>query len=288
MGRGIEMLRNTSVLAVAVLLLVILVCLHTPLPGPPPRPPGLRLWNRRWTPPRTRYTWTLTNGSDEPGLPYAIIWSLQPFNVPAPISHSEPAGWEWNAGGWQYYEVAQPSKKYYTPPSIAPGQSVVVHLRIRSDCRPRSTRATTIRTLSVSCRTWRRSNREADRSTARRSGLRSPTRSYWHDLVDRCTVDDDPPHPPIPEPCGLITLAFGLTSLASLAVRGAAVRGPILMLIRRSMSRNDASVGINTWKRRKTMYKTIMHISAALTLLATGSTSGVRRPATSSFPATPI
>lgn len=77
------------------------------------------------------YTWELTNQSpvtiDLEDIT-VLVWSLQPFNVPEPIPDgaTAPAGWEWNDSSkmWQMYEIADPSDKYYTPPAVAPTQTV--------------------------------------------------------------------------------------------------------------------------------------------------------------------
>jgi len=79
------------------------------------------------------YTWTLNNlsGTDLCPLEYddltVLVWSLQPFNVYEPVSTTPPPGWIWDgsSGKWQCYEIEDSGEKYYTPPAIAPGGSLV-------------------------------------------------------------------------------------------------------------------------------------------------------------------
>lgn len=78
------------------------------------------------------YTWTLNNLSGTPDCPpeftgQVLVWSLQPFNVYEPVSTAPPPGWTWDgsSGKWQCYEIEDESEKYYTPPAIAPGGSLV-------------------------------------------------------------------------------------------------------------------------------------------------------------------
>jgi len=83
--------------------------------------PGPDIWT---------YTWELTNQS-----PVTInseditvlVWSLQPFNIPAPTGTTAPAGWEWDDSSkmWQMYEIADPPEKYYQPPALGPGETIV-------------------------------------------------------------------------------------------------------------------------------------------------------------------
>jgi len=78
------------------------------------------------------YTWTLNNLSGTDLCPpeftgQVLVWSLQPFNVYEPVSTTPPQGWIWDGSShaWQCYEIEDESEKYYTPPAIAPGGSLV-------------------------------------------------------------------------------------------------------------------------------------------------------------------
>lgn len=210
MERGIQMLRKTSILAVAVLLLAVLVAPAHAVSWSSAKTTGITEVESALDTGTNTYTWTLTNGSDRPGMPYAIIWMLQPFNVPAPISHTEPADWEWNAGGWQYFEVGASNKKYYTPPSIAPGQSVVFTYTFDPSApkiNPRDDDSDALGFLSHVAQVEPGSG-SFDGSEKWTSVENPVYGATWH---DRCTI--------VPEPCGFVALAFGLTSLTSLAVR---------------------------------------------------------------------
>lgn len=73
------------------------------------------------------YTWTLTNLSGPAdGLPDydLLVWSLQPFRVPAPVSWVAPQGWEWNGQGHQSFRLISSANSYSSPPALAPGESV--------------------------------------------------------------------------------------------------------------------------------------------------------------------
>ena len=53
-----------------------------------------------------------------------LVWSLEPFNLPAPQAIIEmPAGWDWKDGGFSMFDIANHSENYYSPPALAPGGS---------------------------------------------------------------------------------------------------------------------------------------------------------------------
>lgn len=204
------MLKNICITALVILMLAALTLPANAVSWSSAKSTGITLVQSALNTATNTYTWTLTNGSDQPGLPLAIIWALQPFNVPAPISHTEPAGWEWNAGSWQYYEVDSPSAKYYTPPSVAPGLSVVFTYTFDPTApkiNPREDDPDALCFLSHVAQV------EPGSGTLDGSVKWTPVENpvYGPTWYDRCTI--------VPEPCSLITLAFGLTSLASLAAR---------------------------------------------------------------------
>ena len=68
----------------------------------------------------------LTGTSTDPNSDYdVLVWTAQPFNLPAPETIIEmPDGWAWTSAGWGKFEVAQSNRKYYTPPALAPGESI--------------------------------------------------------------------------------------------------------------------------------------------------------------------
>ncbi|MDI6828927.1 MAG: hypothetical protein QME62_10625, partial [Armatimonadota bacterium] len=72
------------------------------------------------------YTWNLWNNSslawdadDEYDI---LIWELIPFQIEEPLSWTAPEGWTWTGNK---FKIADPSKKYFTPNAIGPGQSAV-------------------------------------------------------------------------------------------------------------------------------------------------------------------
>ena len=74
------------------------------------------------------WTFVLTNRSKESVPEWdVLIWSLQPFNIPRPISITCPNGWDWSGTGWEQYRV-DPNRKYHTPPAIDEnGVFTIVH-----------------------------------------------------------------------------------------------------------------------------------------------------------------
>jgi hypothetical protein len=217
MERGIEMPRYASVLAVVILLMAVLVLPAHAQSWSSAKTSGITLVESALDTATNTYTWTLTNGSDRPGMPYSIIWTLQPFNVPAPISHTEPTGWGWKSSGWEHYEVAASNKKYYTPPSIAPGQSVVFTYTF-APTAPKINRRDDSDAIGFLSHVA-----QVEPGSGSLDGSKKWTSAdnpvYGQTWFDRSTITPDPEYPPVPEPASLIALGFGLASLTSLVVR---------------------------------------------------------------------
>lgn len=58
-----------------------------------------------------------------------VVWSLQLFNVPVPQTNiTMPDGWSWD--GSKFGDA--PDEKYFTPPSLAPGQTYTFSYRSTS------------------------------------------------------------------------------------------------------------------------------------------------------------
>lgn len=52
-----------------------------------------------------------------------LVWTVEPFNLPAPQDILEmPAGWAWEGGGFKMFAIVDDSQKYYTPPALGPGE----------------------------------------------------------------------------------------------------------------------------------------------------------------------
>jgi len=217
------MLKNTSIITMIVLLLAVLALPANAGSWSSAKTTGITLLQSTLNASTNTFTWRLTNGSDRPGMPEALIWSLQPFNVPAPTAWTAPDGWTWTSHGWESFEIDDNSEKYYTPPAIAPGQSAVftytfdpAAARINPfgagyDGDPNAIGFIThIGQIVPGSGTLDGSTRW----TAATNPLYGAT--WW----DRCaTTPGIIQYPPVPEPAGLGVLTFGLTSLASLAMR---------------------------------------------------------------------
>lgn len=216
------MFKNTIIITVVVLLVAVLSLPAKAGSWSSAMTSGITIVQSVFDTNTNTFTWTLTNDSDKPGVPCAIIWSLEPFNVPAPTSWTAPGGWTWTERGWETFEIDDPSEKYYTPPAIAPGQSAVFTYTVDPEA-PRINPygsgydgdpdaigfITHIGAVVPESGTLDGSVRWIAATT--------PYGSTWW---DRCTVTPGIIiYPPVPEPSSLAVLAFGLTSLASLAVR---------------------------------------------------------------------
>lgn len=220
--------KNTFIITTIVLLLAALALPANAGAWSSAQTSGITLLHSMLDMSTNTFTWTLTNGSARPGIPDALIWSLQPFNVPAPITWTAPDGWVWTTNGWATFGIDDNSEKYYTPPAIAPGQSAVFTYTVD----PESPRInpygsgydgdpdaigfiTHIGQVVPDSGTL-------DGSTRWIAATNPLYGATWY---DRCTVESEPPeppeppYPPVPEPSSLAVLAFGLTSLASLAAR---------------------------------------------------------------------
>jgi len=80
------------------------------------------------------YAFTVTN----PAASGVLAWSLEPFNVGAPVDTGAPDGWTWdNRGGWKAFEIANNSTKYTVGgPAIKPGESMTFVYKIGASTTP--------------------------------------------------------------------------------------------------------------------------------------------------------
>lgn len=73
------------------------------------------------------FTWTLFNntgpGDNQPEWD-VLIWSLQPFGLPDPVSVTAPTGWEWSHNGYNKFQIKNKSDKYESSPAVPPGGSL--------------------------------------------------------------------------------------------------------------------------------------------------------------------
>lgn len=170
------------------------------------------------------YTWALTNLSGTPESPvsdHVIAWWIQPFNVPEPVSYTAPGGWTWSGIGktWENFGIAQENKKYYTPYSLAPGQSLTFTftfdpgsdlVNIDPDAGEPGVPAFLCHVGAVVP-----GSGTLDGSERWIASSKAHFGSTWYDRPATFTR----PTPVVPEPGGLITMAFGLTAFGGLLTR---------------------------------------------------------------------
>ena len=168
------------------------------------------------------YTWTLKNNTLLPGdsdpTYDVLVWSLMPFQVKAPQSVSTPEGWEWNGGGWA---VADNSNKYRTPYSVGPGQSLVFQYTplangdlINSNGPQPNGLGFVVHVAAVV---------PGSGSADGQVKWRGATTQYggtWYDRASMTTTNLSP----VPEPHGLLVLAFGVIGMGLTGARRAGSR----------------------------------------------------------------
>ena len=87
-----------------------------------------------WAKEGNEYTFTLKNPI-VPDRPYQLlVWSLEPFNIAAPVSVKCPDGWEWSTNGnWKQFELSKSNMKYDVGgPALEPGESLVFSYTVGS------------------------------------------------------------------------------------------------------------------------------------------------------------
>ena len=88
-----------------------------------------------WSRLGSEYIFTFKNPrvSDKPHT--VIGWTLQPFNIPAPVDVVCPVGWQWrDKGGWRKFELAgSPAKYDIGGPALEPGESLIFTYTVGSD-----------------------------------------------------------------------------------------------------------------------------------------------------------
>lgn len=67
-----------------------------------------------------------------------IAWTLQPFNIPQPVSVACPDGWKWESkGGWNRFTIVDQSARYEAGgPSAEPGEALVFVYRPVEGTKP--------------------------------------------------------------------------------------------------------------------------------------------------------
>ena len=209
---------------IAVLLLAVLAMPAHAQSWDSAQPTGITFVDSVLDPMTNTFTWTLTNNGGQADLPCVLIWSLEPFNVPAPTAWTAPAGWEWDGSGWQSYEISQPSKKYFTPPAIAPGQSATFTYTFNPSApkiNPFGAGYTGYPdAIGFLCHVGQVVPGSGSLDGSVR-WVAQDNPMYGQTWFDKSGATFDPPYPPIPEPSALIVLCTGFISLAGLARRRA-------------------------------------------------------------------
>ena len=91
-----------------------------------------------WTRVGSEFTFTFKN-PEVSQKPHTVIgWTLQPFNIAAPVDLVCPAGWQWSdKGAWRKFELATPSEKYdIGGPALEPGESLIFIYTVGGDPSP--------------------------------------------------------------------------------------------------------------------------------------------------------
>lgn len=215
-------MKNTCIIVTALITLLALVVPVHAQSWSAAQTSGITLVTSSLDPMTNTYIWTLTNGSGQFDLPTVLIWSLEPFNVPAPIAWTAPAGWTWSGNGWQSYEITDSGEKYYAPPAVAPGQSVTFSYTF-DPAAPKINpfgegyigSPTAIGFISHVAQVVPGSG-TLDGSVR---WTEDPNSIYGQTWFDRCIVEGDKDYPPVPEPSSIFAMMVGLTSLGGLLRR---------------------------------------------------------------------
>jgi hypothetical protein len=161
------------------------------------------------------FVWTLTNNSSLAQDEYSdfdiLIWDLMPYQILEPASWTAPEGWTWNG---TKMELVSSSSGYFTPYAIGPGQSLTFTYRPKLGGEYINTSgppdigplfASHVAAVVPGSGSFDGSDRWDD-YFVRDMG---PT---WHDQA----ITEFGDRPLIPEPGGVLVLALGVVSLATL------------------------------------------------------------------------
>ncbi len=167
-----------------------------------------------WTMDGDTYVWTLTNNSslaqdNYPGFDI-LVWDLVPYRVKEADSWTAPEGWTWNG---KRMELDSKSGKYLTPYALGPGQSITFTYRPKVDGSYINNSGPIDSGLHFTAHVG---------AVIPNSGAldgTNPWKEYrdpgfgktWHDRI----YGRGHPLVSVPEPSGLLTLAFGGAGLAS-------------------------------------------------------------------------
>ena len=91
-----------------------------------------------WSRSADLYTFLFSSPQMQGGSYGALGWTLEPFNIPAPVQVTCPNGWVWrDQGGWNYFELDKSSEKYTVDgPALEPGQALTFLYKVGANTQP--------------------------------------------------------------------------------------------------------------------------------------------------------
>ena len=159
----------------------------------------------------------LVNSPQMQGGHYGVLgWTLEPFNIPAPVEVTCPDGWQWGSqGGWNYFELAKSNQKYIVDgPALEPGQTLTFLYKVGTNTQPVNPGGPSDGSMGFLCHVG------AVSGQLRGCWLPVPTQygDTWHDAAQ--TV---PSGPAIPEPSALFLTGTTFLGLMLFRVKRARV-----------------------------------------------------------------
>ncbi|MEN6521822.1 MAG: PEP-CTERM sorting domain-containing protein [Armatimonadota bacterium] len=149
-------------------------------------------------------------GDPTPDSYDVLVWSLEPFNIPAPETIiSIPNGWEWIEGGFNAFEIEDSNSNYLTPPALAPGLSYTFKFTSNSTTSANKggpsdgSPGFVCHVAAVDSTTP--GNDKVKWTSVTPASIGSPT---WHERVT-----------PVPEPGSLLALTSGLLGVVGITTR---------------------------------------------------------------------
>lgn len=155
------------------------------------------------------FTWTLRHNTIQQGHADfdILIWSLKPEGMPKPQSWSAPEGWVWSKVAGGSFTLQSANQKYKVGgPALEPGETTTFTYTISPLMLPQVANSENMQFISHvgavfgnDGTTWHSAETDNGRT--------------WHDRPTTRLSS------PVPEPSGILALAFGSVSFAGLILR---------------------------------------------------------------------